>query len=777
MKTNTWMMLLLFLITWGAGTARAVDLTVDDSVINLATNVTKNYTFADPASGQSIVVAVTMTPYSSSNASPGFTLLDDYGPNNTPVHLGIDSGLGGGDGNWVDGFEGVNFSASLVSASGGVDPSSIQFGVAGLGIRLDSGFLIWTSSAVSNYFSLPAESLAALDTALTPLAATTYHGELRNSDLAGQYQLSDLDSLAGQSVELNASFAVTSTNLTDPRTNSWFTTEAGQYARIYTNSAMQAAGTALTTWSNGSENQTNPAYCGVQEVYSSSNWVYVRSTGLASYTMGPWYLNSQHNMAFPNLPANQKLLYRFPRTNSVPATKTVNGGGQIGIFVDGVEMFNSWDAYTWSPAASADEQNITGYWNRDAYVNEGATFDPGYAHQQNTGVYHYHADPIALRYLLGDHVDYDAATKTYAESTNAPTKHSPILAWTTDGYPVYGPYGYANATNANSGLRRMVSGYVIRNGQYGTSNLAANGRITIPQWAVRLFNVSSNQSGPAVSTSYPLGRYMEDNDYLGDHGYVQGVDFDLDEYNGRWCVTPEFPQGTYAYFVAIGSDGTPVFPYNIGRGFYGNPTGGSVAGISETVTTNFLGYTNLASTLNPPVVKNRSVVLTWSALEGGSYQVRSATNLANGSWTLLASGVSPNKITGSYTNSGWLNQQYFRVARTGVATYDSAGTTTLSSGSVAPGGSASQGQTVTLTITLPSTPPWPPASAPISSAILTNLVAHTGISGTSISDSTQGQVLATFAIPANATTGSDNVVVTFTTGPAYTLTNGFTINP
>lgn len=567
------------------------------------------------------------------------------------------------------------------------------------------------------------------------------------------------------------------TDAVDPRTNCWFTTFAGQYARIYTNSAMQAAGTPITTWSNGSENQTNPAYCGVQEVYSSSNWIYVRSTGLASYTMGPWYLNAQHNMEFPNLPANQKLLYHFPRTNGVPVTKTANGGGQIGIFVDGVAMFNSWDAYTWSTTADADEQNITGYWNRDAYVNEGVTFDAGYAHQQNTGTYHYHADPIALRYLLGDHVDYDSVTKTYSESTNAPTKHSPILAWTSDGFPLYGPYGYSNPTNASSGIRRMVSGYVIRNGLYGTSNLAANGRTTIPQWAVRLYNVSSNQSGPEVSSSYPLGRYMEDNDYLGDHGYVQGVDFDLDEYNGRWCVTPEFPNGTYAYFVAIDSNGVPVFPYNIGRGFYGDPVGGSVTGISEAVVTNFLGNTNLTSILNPPAVKNGTVVLTWSAIEGGSYQVQATTNLAGGSWTTLASGISPDETVGSDTNTTSSGQQFYRTARTSVASYDDAGITTFSTASVAPGGDASLGQTVTVTITLPSSPPSPPANAPISSATLTNVVAHTSITGTSISDTTQGVVLAIFAIPANAATGSDNVVVTFTSGPTYTLTGGFTVNP
>ena len=117
--------------------------------------------------------------------------------------------------------------------------------------------------------------------------------------------------------------------------------------------------------------------------------------------MGPW-----QNGAFPNLPVNQKLLYRFPRTNDVPATKTLTGGGQIGIFVDGVEMFNSWDAFYWNGTAdTASMGGNSGYWNRDAYVNEGATFDPGNAHQQNAGTYHYHANPIALRYQLGDHVD------------------------------------------------------------------------------------------------------------------------------------------------------------------------------------------------------------------------------------------------------------------------------------------------------------------------------------------------------------------------------------
>jgi len=570
------------------------------------------------------------------------------------------------------------------------------------------------------------------------------------------------------------------------QTNCWLTAYSGQYARIYTNDAMQAAGTTLTTWSNGSETQANPAYCGIQEIYSSSNWVYIRSTGLASYTMGPW-----QNGSFPNLPENQKLMYRFPLTNAVPASKSSNGGGQIGVFVDGVAMFNSWDAFTWDPSTSADTANYSGYWNRDAYVNEGATFDPGNAHQQNTGTYHYHASPIALRYLLGDNVNFNPVARTYSESTNAPTQHSPILAWTADGFPLYGPYGYSNPTNPASGIRRMISGYVLRNGQDGTLNLASSGRTTLPAWAVRLYGVSASQSGPNVSTSYPLDRYMEDNDYLGDltnaatgSNYQQGVDFDLDQYNGRYCVTPDFPNGTYAYFVAINSNGIPVFPYNIGRGYYGSPVGGTVTSITEPVATNFLGYTNLPSILNPPAVQTAAVTLTWSALEGGSYTVQSATNLSPAVWSTVATGVSPVQINGGYTNNTSGSQSFYRVARTAVANYDSAGTTTFSSGgsgidngilSVSPN-SVSPGTNFTLTITLDSSFNIPPANAPV------NSVSVGSFAGTSNTHVSQTEVTSAISIPAGTATNTLTVSVVFP-GPmsnpsqtvTFSLTSGFTI--
>lgn len=561
----------------------------------------------------------------------------------------------------------------------------------------------------------------------------------------------------------------------DPRTNSWFTTYSGQYARIYTNDVSKTNGFAKTTWTNGTTVQTLPSYCGVQEIYSSSNWVYIRSTGLGSFVMGPWYLDTNHTQPFPNWPMNQKTMYRIPRIPVVPSTKSASGGGPIGYFVDGAAMFNSWDAYTWSTVSNTDAQNISGYWNRDAYVNEGASFDPNNAHQAG-GQYHYHANPPALRYQLGDHVDFNLTNKAYTESTNTATKHSPILAWTSDGYPVYGPYGYSVSNNASSGIRRMISGYVLRNGQYGSQNLNSLGRKSIPAWSARLFNVTgsnTNQNGAPVTGGHQLGAYMEDNDYLGDLGILPGTNtYDLDEYNGRTCVTPEFPGGTYAYFVSISTNGTPVFPYNIGRGFYGSPTGAVVTAIAEAVITNFLGNTNLASTLNSPTAKNGTVTLTWSGLEGGSYQVESKTNLTDSSWTILQTGISPNKILGGYTNVTSLNQSFYRAGRTAVASFDSPGTTFIATNGVAPGGAAYRGQNVVLTITLPSSPPNPPAGAPLTSVTLAGT-----ITASSATCTAQGTVVALFSIPTNSVTGAQNVVVTFQSGPPPYTISSFTINP
>lgn len=472
----------------------------------------------------------------------------------------------------------------------------------------------------------------------------------------------------------------------DPLLSSWYTQHAGQYARIYATLADQDALNSVTTWShptNGS-GQALPTYAGVHEVAYTETDVYIRTTGLGFHIMGPWYLNAAKTNLFPNYPANTSSVFRFPLVPGVvPTSKTLTGLGVIGYFVDGIAMFDSRDAFSYSNSNSGDARPNTafsgdGIWNRDAYINESVTFDPANAHQAGIN-HHYHANPPGLRNLLGDSVDYDDATNTYTENFNG--EHSPIIGWTLDGYPIYGPYGYDDPSDAASGVRRMISGFTTRDGNNGTTNLNSTGRTTLPTWAVAVQAIgptlNSNQYGPEVGATYPLGHYIEDYDYLGDRGQTQGIDFDLDVHNGRTCVTPEYPAGTYAYFVAIAADGTPTYPYNIGRTYYGSPLGDRVNNIPATATTYFEGGPEAPTQINTPTIEAASgdLTLIWSGPEGGTYRIEQSTNLTD--WKTLDDTVKNNLgALGSHSdvdNTADQPQQFYRTQLTTLETFDDAG--------------------------------------------------------------------------------------------------------
>ncbi len=508
----------------------------------------------------------------------------------------------------------------------------------------------------------------------------------------------------------------------DPQLTSWFTANSGKYARIFPTAADEPtavplkAGTPATTWSRGTGVQSSPAYADVNEINYSANWVYIRTTGLASHIMGPWYNDAAKTNLFPNYPSNTATVannvYRLPRVPTASASpKQDTGNGPIGRFVNGVSFFDNRDAFSYATSSNTEVNPGDGIWNRDAYVNEKITFDPALAHQAGNN-YHYHVHPIALRYQLADHVDYNAQTNRYTESAAVPA-HSPIVGWAADGHPIYGPYGYSDPTNASSAARRMVSGFVPRDGTNGTTNVTTTGRHTLPAWAVTALhpaNLDPSQYGPNVSTSFPFGRYLEDNDHLGSLGFTQTTgstvrDFDLDIYNGRMCVTPEFPTPTYVYFCTINTDGTPAFPYNIGRQYYGTPTGGAVSpatmNLDTPLTQHFIGGANRAIAINTPTVSGGNVTLTWSAVEGGTYSVDAAP-AGSGPWTGKTTGIVTPAATNSAMSayavpgaSGSSGTEYGRVNRTALATYDTIGQT-----------AATVAQTTTASYSLtPNTPP------------------------------------------------------------------------
>lgn len=457
-----------------------------------------------------------------------------------------------------------------------------------------------------------------------------------------------------------------------PLLSSWQTQYSNGYARV----VQTTGGTAVTTWpsaglTNMGGGQSVPAYADIQKVDYSTSWVYVKATGLASHQMGPWY--NATGAIFGNWPSNQKRIHRFPTVPNVPATKTTNGLGPLGLWVNGVALFNLLDGFSYNTAQAREVNGTNNIWVRNAVVVESPTFDKSNAHQPGNGQYHYHDNPLALRLQLNDNLTGNMSTGVYSESTTN-LHHSPILGYANDGFPIYGPYGYSDPLNPNSGVRRIKSGFVLRNGSYGTVNLTTAGRHSLGQWAATLHGVSTtlatNQYGPNVSATYTLGRYVEDFDYLGNLGYTAGPStFDLDIYNGRFCQTPEYPFGTYAYFVTIDASGAPAFPYVLGRQYYGSPTGNSVTSISETVTS----YVNAGP--NTPIsgdyqYDGSKLWIKWISIEGGVYRVEG--QLANGTWATIASNVSSGGRITTYT-SMVANAKYkgFRAILTSTNAYDS----------------------------------------------------------------------------------------------------------
>lgn len=254
----------------------------------------------------------------------------------------------------------------------------------------------------------------------------------------------------------------------------------------------------------------------VQIVQYDANNVYISCTCIPGYSIGPW--NSD-----PNIPSNQNFVFmitREPAKNT--STPTAVGLGQIGVWSNGVAIYNASDGMSY---------NNAGYWHRNAYYFEGVSFDNCLGHPDAHGCYHHHVNPKCLY--------NDSNTST----------HSPIIGYAFDGYPIYGAYGYANP-NGSGGIKRMTPSYQLRTHMVN--------RDTLPNGTI----LTSADYGPVVSTTYPLGDFMEDYQYVAGSG-------DLDTNNGRWCITPDYPSGTYAYFVTIDSTRTPVYPYTLGLTYYG----------------------------------------------------------------------------------------------------------------------------------------------------------------------------------------------------------------
>lgn len=218
----------------------------------------------------------------------------------------------------------------------------------------------------------------------------------------------------------------------------------------------------------------------------------IRSNGLPNHATGQF-----PNAKNPNAISAQSYDYSLPANPST--NKKVDSYSipqPFGIAVNGV-LFDPL-------AAEYYDNDRNSGWNYNA-LGDGIDLglDDNEAHVQPTGAYHYHGIPSGL-------VD-----------TLAGSKHSPLIGWAGDGFPIYLNRGYRKPRKTSSGLKRLRSSYELKSG--------------------------TRPSGPGGRYN---GDFVEDYEYVVDSG-------DLDAANGRFQKTPEFPKGSYCYIL---STEFPVIP-------------------------------------------------------------------------------------------------------------------------------------------------------------------------------------------------------------------------
>jgi hypothetical protein len=213
------------------------------------------------------------------------------------------------------------------------------------------------------------------------------------------------------------------------------------------------------------------------------------------------------NPGNPNTITEQNVSEVFTLTPSQGESVQAVGGprGPAGYVLNGVKI----DADTAGSCDISGNCSLTspnGAWNIEALGQGAFDFgeDENNAHVQPGGVYHYHGIP-----------------EGFLTKRGAGPDQMTLIGWASDGFPIYARYGYSDASDAGSNLEPMTGSYQL------------------------VDPVPSDR--PSVET-YALGTFKQDWEYVEGSG-------DLDECNGRFGVTPEFPDGIYHYYA------TDSYPY------------------------------------------------------------------------------------------------------------------------------------------------------------------------------------------------------------------------
>jgi len=161
----------------------------------------------------------------------------------------------------------------------------------------------------------------------------------------------------------------------------------------------QMGSSDLCDWAGG----TDATYTETIETYESTYSRRIVSSGCPNYANKEGSMDQDKDIE----------VMAYPCFSDTPLNVTCVGGS-VGITLNGISIISRY--------VGGDDCSL------DAVQEEGDTFDECGGHKNEYGNYHYHVAPACLIDQLNGTDDADV-------------RHSPLVGWAFDGFPVYGPYG------------------------------------------------------------------------------------------------------------------------------------------------------------------------------------------------------------------------------------------------------------------------------------------------------------------------------------------------
>lgn len=187
----------------------------------------------------------------------------------------------------------------------------------------------------------------------------------------------------------------------------------------------------------------------------------------------------------------------------------------------------------------------TGKWNKNPLVHPDMATDTdcNMAHIQPNGRYHYHGLPTGLYESLGGTYPWTSSASGLLPFLGKLSAKTVLLGWAFDGAPVYGPLCYVQTTKkVEQNWSKPKSIWVQKTGPRPTSPDGPGGNY---DGSYSFYEYTDLATGETTATG----------DYELPNPVPASSSTTLDECNGHFAPTPEYPDGIYHYHI------TEEYPY------------------------------------------------------------------------------------------------------------------------------------------------------------------------------------------------------------------------